>query len=47
VHKNIPLARSLYKLAEPGQSIPAALYKAVAEVFAWVYAENRRWNNRK
>lgn len=47
VHKNIPLARSLYNLAEPGQSIPAALYKAVAEVFAWVYAENRRWNNRK
>ena len=47
VHRNIPLARSLYKLAEPGQCIPAALYKAVAEVFAWVYAENRRWNTRK
>lgn len=47
VHRNIPLARSLYKLAEPGQSIPAALYKAVAEVFAWVYAENRRWKERR
>jgi flagellar biosynthesis protein FlhB len=47
IHHNVPLARSLYRLAEPGQSIPAALYKAVAEVFAWVYAENRRWNSRR
>jgi len=42
VHRNVPLARMLYKVAEPGQSIPAELYKAVAEVFAWVYAESRR-----
>lgn len=42
VHRNPPLARSLYRLAEPGDCIPPALYKAVAEVFAWVYAENRR-----
>ena len=46
VRRNIPLARSLYRLAEPGQNIPVALYKAVAEVFAWVYAENRRWKTR-
>ncbi len=42
VHRNPPLARSLYRLAEPGDCIPPALYKAVAEVFAWVYAESRR-----
>ena len=46
VHRNVPLARSLYRLAEPGQNIPVALYKAVAEVFAWVYSENRRWKTR-
>lgn len=32
-----PLARVLYKLAEVGQEIPAHLYKAVAEVLAYVY----------
>ena len=42
VRRDVPLARALYRLAEPGESIPAELYKAVAEVFAWVYAENRR-----
>jgi len=32
-----PLARALYKHAEIGQEIPAALYNAVAQVLAWVY----------
>ncbi len=31
------LARALYRGAEVGQSIPAALYQAVAEVLAYVY----------
>ncbi len=31
------LARALYRHAEVGDSIPAALYSAVAEVMAWVY----------
>ena len=41
--KNVPivenrsLARSLYKLVEIGQNIPQNLYKAVAEVLAYVY----------
>ena len=32
-----PLARALYKYAEIGDEIPAALYTAVAEVLAYVY----------
>jgi flagellar biosynthetic protein FlhB len=32
-----PLARALYRAVEVGQEIPADLYKAVAEVLAYVY----------
>lgn len=32
-----PLARTLYKTVEVGQYIPATLYKAVAEILAYVY----------
>lgn len=32
-----PLARTLFKLVEVGQEIPAQLFKAVAEVLAYVY----------
>lgn len=35
--ENKPLARLLYKAAEVGQEIPDNLYKAVAEVLAYVY----------
>lgn len=35
-----PLARALYRHTEIGESIPAALYNAVAEVMAWVYQLN-------
>jgi flagellar biosynthetic protein FlhB len=35
--ENPPLARSLYRSAEIGQEIPPALYRAVAEVLAYVY----------
>lgn len=46
VRRDVPLARALYRMAEPGDSVPAELYKAVAEVFAWVYAESRRKGGR-
>jgi flagellar biosynthetic protein FlhB len=36
--ENKPLARSLYKLVAVGQEIPAALYRAVAEILAYDYA---------
>ncbi|QCI18225.1 flagellar type III secretion system protein FlhB [Buchnera aphidicola (Aphis nasturtii)] len=36
------LARSLYRYAEIGQYIPGPLYKAVAEVLAWVW-KVRKW----
>ncbi|QMV17517.1 flagellar type III secretion system protein FlhB [Granulicella sp. 5B5] len=43
--ENRPLAQALYKTVEVGDSIPAALYQAVAEILAFVYraqAEVRR-----
>jgi len=35
--ENPPLARSLYRQVEPGQSIPYELYAAVAGILAWLY----------
>lgn len=35
--ENKPLARQLYKVVDIGQTIPADLYQAVAEVIAYVY----------
>lgn len=37
VVQNIPLARALFRTAEVGDSVPRNLYKAVAEVLAFVY----------
>jgi flagellar biosynthesis protein FlhB len=37
--ENPPLARSLYKMAEPGQSIPFELYAAVAGILAYLYRQ--------
>lgn len=39
--ENPPLARALFKAAEIGDSIPADLYQAVAEVLAFVYRLRR------
>ncbi|HLE10078.1 MAG: flagellar biosynthesis protein FlhB [Bdellovibrionales bacterium RIFOXYD12_FULL_39_22] len=35
--ENVPLARNLYKTVKVGEAVPRALYKAVAEVLAFVY----------
>lgn len=35
--ENRPLAQALYKSAEVGQEIPAELYRAVAEILAYIY----------
>jgi flagellar biosynthetic protein FlhB len=37
-----PLARALYRHAEIGDEVPAALYAAVAEVLAWVFQLRRQ-----
>jgi flagellar biosynthetic protein FlhB len=37
VVENPPLARSLYKSVEVGQEIPAHLFRAVAEILAYIY----------
>jgi flagellar biosynthetic protein FlhB len=41
--ENKPLAQSLYKMVEVGDTIPESLYKAVAEILAYVF---RQKNNR-
>ena len=42
-----PLARALYESVEVGREIPGALFKAVAEVLAYVYRlRNPYWNPR-
>jgi flagellar biosynthetic protein FlhB len=35
--ENRPLAQALFKACEVGQAVPQDLYRAVAEVLAWVY----------
>lgn len=42
IYENRPLARSLYRLVPVNGMIPAELYVAVAEVFAWVYNRNKQ-----
>jgi flagellar biosynthetic protein FlhB len=37
--ENPPLARSLYRSVEVGQSIPADLYAAVAAILAYLYRQ--------
>ncbi len=39
VIENPPLARSLYRVVEPGQSIPVELYAAVASILAYLYRQ--------
>ncbi|OIQ19743.1 MAG: flagellar biosynthesis protein FlhB [Bacteriovorax sp. MedPE-SWde] len=39
--ENVPLARALYKSVNVGESVPRTLYKAVAEVLAFVYKLKR------
>lgn len=41
VVQNKPLAEALYRSVEVGQLIPVELYRAVAEVLAWVYRLRR------
>jgi flagellar biosynthetic protein FlhB len=40
--ENVPLARALYRLVGIDQEIPMELYKAVAEVLAYVYKVRQR-----
>ena len=41
--ENVPLARALYRSVEVDQEIPLELYKAVAEVLAFVYKARKRF----
>jgi flagellar biosynthetic protein FlhB len=42
--ENVPLAQALYRLVNIDQDIPMELYKAVAEVLAYVYKIRKRVN---
>jgi flagellar biosynthesis protein FlhB len=42
--ENVPLARALYRSVDIEQEIPMELYKAVAEVLAYVYKIRKRLN---
>ena len=37
VVENVPLARAMYKTVKIGEGVPRNLYKAIAEVLAFVY----------
>jgi len=39
--ENPPLARSLYRSVEPGQSIPYELYAAVAGILAYLFRDKQ------
>ncbi len=45
--ENPPLAQALYKSVEVGQEIPAALYKAVAEILAYIFRLMNQQGGRK
>ena len=40
--ENVPLARTLYRSVDVNQEIPMHLYKAVAEVLAYVFKVQKR-----
>ena len=41
--ENRSLAQTLYKTVEVGECIPAGLYKAVAEILAYIYRARNAW----
>jgi flagellar biosynthesis protein FlhB len=41
--ENKPLAQTLYKTVEVGDTIPVSLYKAVAEILAYIYRARNAW----
>jgi flagellar biosynthetic protein FlhB len=43
--ENKPLAQALYKSVEVGEHIPTNLYKAVAEILAYIYKARNAWNH--
>ena len=40
--ENVPLARTLYKTVKVNEAVPRSLYKAVAEVIAFVYRMKKK-----
>ena len=40
--ENVPLARAMYKTVKVGEGVPRSLYKAVAEILAFVHKMKRK-----
>ncbi len=47
VVENRDLAQTLYKTVDIGEYIPANLYKAVAEILAYIYKARSLWNKKR
>ncbi len=47
VVENRDLAQTLYKTVDIGEYIPANLYKAVAEILAYIYKARSLWNQKR
>lgn len=45
IKEDRPLARGLYEMVDINECIPQELYKAVAEIMAWVYSNKKKDNN--
>jgi flagellar biosynthetic protein FlhB len=41
IHEDPPLARALYKYCEVGEEIPAAFFKAVAQILAYIHRQKQ------
>ena len=41
--ENRSLAQTLYKTVEVGAFVPVTLYRAVAEILAYIYKTRNRW----
>lgn len=44
--ENVPVARALYKMCQPGDPIPADMYEAIAEILALVYQVEAQQKNK-
>jgi len=44
--ENKPAARMLFKIGEPGRTIPLAMYQVVAEILSYVYRKHRYYFHR-
>jgi flagellar biosynthetic protein FlhB len=47
IHRDPPLARSLYRMVEVGDMIPYEFYVAIAEVLAYIYKTKKKYRKHR